>query len=136
MPTNENVEGFEQVPGADEEPTEENTRPANKRPPKPKDEAVHAPRAARPEAPSGRNLTFESIAATMRARKASELSKVPEEETVKIALPKLDPKTNKPLRDGLGYLVIEERTVLKRDKVAKDWDERIQKFADKHNVQL
>ncbi len=71
-----------------------------------------------------RNLTNESIIASLELRKTAELSKIPEEEAVKVALPKLDKNGNK-VKDANGFTVIEERTVLKRDKVSAEWDKRI-----------
>jgi hypothetical protein len=71
-----------------------------------------------------RNLTNEAIVANLEAKKAEEVAKVPADEVVKLALPKLDKNGNK-VKDGNGFTVIEERTVLKRDKVSADWDKRI-----------
>lgn len=71
-----------------------------------------------------RNLTNEAIVAGLEARKADELSKIGPDEVVKAALPKLD-KSGNPVRDAHGFVVIEERSVLKRDKVSHDWDKRI-----------
>jgi hypothetical protein len=71
-----------------------------------------------------RNLTNEAIVANLEAKKAEEVAKVPADEVVKLALPKLDKSGNK-VKDANGFTVIEERTVLKRDKVSADWDKRI-----------
>lgn len=98
------------------------------------DEHVEAPRPAKPPEPlrsAPRNLTNERIRATLEGDRESALKLIGEEETVTVALPKLDPKTGEKMRDGLGYLVTESRTVLKRDFVAKQWDEKIAKICGK-----
>lgn len=71
-----------------------------------------------------RNLTAESIRAWGRSRKAQDLSKVKPGETVKIAVAKLDKNGNK-VKDGNGFTVTEERTVLKHEKVSQEWDKRL-----------
>jgi hypothetical protein len=70
-----------------------------------------------------RNLTNESIVATLSACKAAEVAKIGEDEVVEAALPVF--KDGKPQRDEQGFVKIEKRTVLKRDKVASDWDKKI-----------
>lgn len=133
-PTVDNDEElFEQVDAGDEdlEPTEDKAV-QYKIPPK--DNAVHV-EGRGPFAFSNpvRNLTNEAIVATMRANKAAELQKIPEEETVRLALPSIG-ADGKRIKDANGYLVIEDRVVLKREKVARDWDERIQRYVSKNPV--
>lgn len=76
-----------------------------------------------------RNLTHEAIITKMKAKAIAEVEKIPEDETVEAALPKLD-KQGKQQRDANGYLIIEKRTVLKRDKVQQDWAKKIAQYAD------
>lgn len=83
-------------------------------------------RKARFQSPPVRNLTFETVLATMNQDMQSAIAAIPEEETVETALPKLNGKGDK-VRDGNGYVVIEKRVVLKRDKVAKEWEAKIAK---------
>lgn len=110
---------FEQVDDDQDEQEEENVVPP-------------AP-AKRPEplVSARRNLTHERIRASLEGDKASALKLIGEEETVTVALPKLDPKTGEKVRDSLGYLVTESRTVLKKDFVSKHWDEKIAKMCGK-----
>jgi hypothetical protein len=105
---NKSVENIETVDGLDDEV----------------DFTPPAPATPLPVVRSGvRNLTNESIRANLLAQRDADVAKVGEDEIVKAALPVL--KDGKPVRDANGFVVIEEKTVLKRDKVASDWDKRI-----------
>lgn len=71
-----------------------------------------------------RNLTEEAIRGWGRNKRTEALSKVKAGETVKVNLPKLD-KSGNPIKDAHGFTVTEEKTVLKAEKVAKDWDAQL-----------
>ena len=83
-------------------------------------------RVARPiagPAAGARNLTYERQLAYLERQKTDALGKIGATETVVLTLPKL--KNGKPVLDSDGYPEYVEKKQLRRDVVAKEFDERI-----------